>query len=484
MFRVVAVLGLLALALADAASSRVVPSRAEIARRYPGAKFTPGLGGAVVPDWSGASAEDVARVCAELRKSDAVAQCAHPEPTRLAVKAKAAGKVGATLDPIVLVPGLGGSALEAKLDKPSKPAWYCFKKWDWFRLWLNVPELLVQECWFDNLQIEYNETTNDYHNPEGVTTRAADFGGLKGVDYLDYIFGFPVPLTGYFHSMIASLEAVGYKAGENLFGAPFDWRVPTTDHELTEQHFYADFKRLIEAARAKSGGRRVHVVTHSMGGPTALRFFNLQDQAWLDANVASFIPVAGPWSGSPKALRAVLSGDDFGLNALGFSLMDMGRVKQVARQAGGIIYLIPDPAFYTAGEVFVAGPKGETFNAKQFRQLFDAVGTPVSALIHFRTQNIINNLRAPRVPAHCVFGFGLPTETFYNYTSGWDAQPVISEDNDGDGTVPLESLKECSKWASEQAQRVDVKEFNLVGHSAILEDEDVFNYVIAIATHA
>lgn len=74
-------------------------------------------------------------------------------------------------------------------------------------------------------------------------------------------------------SFLASLEAIGYQKGVNLFGAPFDWRVPTSVHELDEAKFNQRFFDLIESV-AKSTGKQVHIVTHSMGGHVAIEFFN------------------------------------------------------------------------------------------------------------------------------------------------------------------------------------------------------------------
>lgn len=53
-----------------------------------------------------------------------------------------------TLDPVILVPGLAGSGLDASIDKNYKPAWMCFKKWTrpW-GIWLNLYEALVQVFW-------------------------------------------------------------------------------------------------------------------------------------------------------------------------------------------------------------------------------------------------------------------------------------------------------------------------------------------------
>lgn len=419
--------------------------------------------------------------CKRLRDAHAIAQCAHPNPGRLARRHVGRRAVTA-LDPVILVPGLGASQLEAKLSKTGAPAWYCVKEWDWFRMWLDLSQLVTQDCMFDNLRVEYNATSNTYANPSGVETRPIDFGGMGGVDFMSYIFDFPVPLTGYFHDMIMSLRAVGYRPRKTLYAAPYDWRVPTTEAEL--RGYFADLKALVATARSANNGRKVHIVSHSMGGPTILRFFNNQNQKWLDDNIATFIPVASPWSGAPQSLRAVISGDDFGLNALGFSLLSKERVMEVARQSGGVIMYIPDPEFFPRDKVFVeANIDGRVveYTAADFDQLFDAAGTHISAVIHDKTERIINpGLGAPRVVTHCVFGYGVQTEIAYNYTNGLGAQPVISYTSNGDGMVPMESLRECTSWMTEQTQLVTIKELDVVGHTDILSDQDLFDYIIGI----
>jgi len=51
------------------------------------------------------------------------------------------------------VPGIIGNQIEAKLDKPSSPHFWCEKQHDWFTLWLEVTELLPEEvyCFADNI---------------------------------------------------------------------------------------------------------------------------------------------------------------------------------------------------------------------------------------------------------------------------------------------------------------------------------------------
>lgn len=57
-----------------------------------------------------------------------------------------------------VVPGDGGSRLEARIHKPSVPHYWCEKtSSSWFDLWLSVESLLpeVIDCWADNIRCNF-----------------------------------------------------------------------------------------------------------------------------------------------------------------------------------------------------------------------------------------------------------------------------------------------------------------------------------------
>ena len=75
---------------------------------------------------------------------------------------KVSSKVGGIVSFITLVssnavPGDGGSRIEAKLNKTWVPHYFCYKKSDWFELWLNVHYLAPEaiDCWADNMRLRY-----------------------------------------------------------------------------------------------------------------------------------------------------------------------------------------------------------------------------------------------------------------------------------------------------------------------------------------
>lgn len=90
-----------------------------------------------------------------------------------------------TRKPVILVPGLAGSQLEAKLDKSGtvNPLCATFTGF-WYSLWFNPIELLPGffECFLDNAKLVYDNRTRRTFNRPGVEVRAREFGSTKAVE--------------------------------------------------------------------------------------------------------------------------------------------------------------------------------------------------------------------------------------------------------------------------------------------------------------
>jgi lysophospholipase III len=411
-----------------------------------------------------------------------------PDGAFIAEKWLASLPAGTTVErnPIVLVPGLGGSALQLKLHHKEKlPHWYCTKKINWFLAWLHLDELLpgVSDCFANNMQMSFNPASGVFSNAEGVETRPADFGGIKGVDYLDRAAGIPVPLTGYYATIIKALEKTGYTVGVDLYGAPYDWRVHTASLDSNVDSdgttWMAKVKDLIATAH-KNTGKKVNLVTHSMGGPTMLYFLN-HNPEFANEHVANFVPIAAPWMGAAKAIVALLYGDNFGIAVGSLNLVSPLKFREIIRTYGGATYMTPDAALY-GNQTFVTY-EGVEYQAHQIGALLRKIGAPSTADIWDATQGELNALQRPDVPTYCLYGTGVPTEIAYVYTNtDMNKRPDAVDSNRGDGTVPLESLRVCQAWQKDGGAPVAIREFDERDHVGILKDDGVIMEILKICT--
>jgi hypothetical protein len=376
-------------------------------------------------------------------------------------------------------------------------------------------ELLTSSCLLNNMGLVYNATTNTFANKPGVETRVRDFGGLTGVDWVDHtddLFGWTLVccraqaarsntaiLTLFlspqvFGEMIKSLEEVGFVRNVTLFGAPFRWVLHLQG--IVDSEFGEDMKALVERAFVAAGNKKVHIITHSYGGLTAVYWMNnflpagfankAAWHAWIKSRVASFVPIAGPFSGTAKALRSLLSGDTFGAPDF---LINRENMLPDVRTIGGAVQLVPDPGFWAQDFNFVVTPT-KNYTATNMRAAMTDSGADVSASIFDHTHSIIDSLEQPPVQTYCMFGFGIPTEIAYHYDEPLNrtkiVQPALVDSSDlGDGTVPMMSLLECQFWEELDPSVDDVRcrEYKLdsAGH-ADLDNADIIRDVALIGT--
>ena len=59
------------------------------------------------------------------------------------------------LHPVIMIPGDGGSRIEARLNKTRGPSSVCYWTSDWFELWLNLYYFLPKtfDCLVDNMRL-------------------------------------------------------------------------------------------------------------------------------------------------------------------------------------------------------------------------------------------------------------------------------------------------------------------------------------------
>ncbi|GAV07440.1 hypothetical protein RvY_17273-2 [Ramazzottius varieornatus] len=91
------------------------------------------------------------------------------------------------LTPLIVIPGDGGSQLEAWLNKPGVVNSLCPSKTNgWSRVWVDFAILVptLTDCWIDNLRLYYNDATRKSENAPGVQIRVPGFGDTDTIEYL------------------------------------------------------------------------------------------------------------------------------------------------------------------------------------------------------------------------------------------------------------------------------------------------------------
>ena len=84
--------------------------------------------------------------------------------------------------PVILVPGLGGSSLDADIQSDDSRANILCPKKKRFHIWFSVAEVFNQRCQFEELTLPYNKTTKMFDSIHpGIEIMPLDFGGVRNV---------------------------------------------------------------------------------------------------------------------------------------------------------------------------------------------------------------------------------------------------------------------------------------------------------------
>ncbi|CAH2067613.1 unnamed protein product, partial [Iphiclides podalirius] len=388
------------------------------------------------------------------------------------------------LSPVILIPGDGGSQLEAKLNKTNVVHYICAKTSnDFFNIWLNL-ELLVPyviDCWVDNTRLEYDNVTRTTRYPEGVEIRVPGWGNPEPVEWLDPSHE---SAGSYFSTIGNALVKTGYVRNVSLRGAPYDFRkAPNENGE-----FFVKLKSLVEETYTMNNKSAVTLLVHSMGGSMALHFLRLQGQSWKDQYIRRLISLSTPWGGAVKALKVFAIGDDLGSLVLRESIM---RTEQIT--CPSLAWLLPSPLFWKPTEVLVQTHKFN-YTIEHFQQLFTDMDVPNAWEMRKDTEEFTRDFSAPGVEVHCLYGYNISTVERLVYAAGaWlDGYPTLVS-GDGDGTVNLRSLTGCLHWAKQRRRARlggrplpnagrPVKSLPLKGaeHLKILHDQRVIDYVLDV----
>jgi len=376
----------------------------------------------------------------------------------------------ATNPPIVMVPGLAGSVLKMKLvDGPTPHVW-CWKNADWFVTWVNTEELIPKQkdCFLERVQLRFDNTTGTYYNTSGVQIDSSvDFGGVGGIEYLDP--GVKVGISQYWATMIKYFENLGYKRGENLHGAPYDWRLAPDGLEMTG--YFDRLEALIESTYERNNAS-VFLVSHSLGCPTMLYFIRSRPESWVKTYIRAWFPLGGPFAGASTMALASVSGWN-----LGIPILPMDYVRQVQATSASGLFLFPEPNAF--GDMVVASTPTRNYTAAGMLDILRAIGEEQALGINswmtarkVQTYDLLSDNYVPPIPTFVIYGSEIDTPQRFiwdkEFKPGMTDAPKTIENGPGDGIVNLRSATIVESWGVTMREFKGVKHFDLVVNTNVL----------------
>ncbi|XP_052142211.1 lecithin-cholesterol acyltransferase-like 1 [Oryza glaberrima] len=379
------------------------------------------------------------------------------------------------LHPIIVLPGVACSDLEARLTeayRPSAARCGAMKGKGWFPLWKNSSDLSTHrynECFEEQMSLVYDPVANDYRNFPGVETRVPYFGLVKGY-HQKWPFDKPWCLT----PLIRALEEMGYRDGDNMHGAPYDFRhvppVPGQESQVYSR-YYKEFMELVEATSKRHRKKKVIILGHSHGGCVALEFVRNTPLAWRKEYIKHLFLVTPTLSaGLLDPVENLATGPHnlfYVPGATELSLRPMWRSFETS------IANLPSPAVFGREPIVVT--ERRNYSAYDMEDLLAAVGFG-DGIEPFRRRMVarMNYLEAPMVPLTYINGVGKRTPRQLVYWDGNFDEAPERVYGDGDGIVNLVTMlafdEEMRRQLGQRGQFKSIKVEN-ASHMGILMDE-------------
>ena len=321
--------------------------------------------------------------------------------------------------PVLIVPGVLGTEI---IDGSGN------------KLWLDISRTLtdIGDGFMDALQFKTNLTPSDPSlKPSDVVRTVVGPGGLGRFDYVQ--------------GLLDTFRQAGYVEGKDIFLFPYDWRYGVSENIVTQ------LKQKISEILSKTGSTAVDVVAHSMGGLIVKKYAS-ENSSSTGISKAVFVGV--PNMGAPKAIKALLQGDSFGVPFLAD-----GEMRKIAKNMPAIYDLIPSSKYYTdVGSYFQLAERSFLSSVKS-NLSFDQFTERIKNKYDLNAQAVAQavDLHSSAFDRYDLGSSGIDSYSIAGCKTGTigtiaevDSQDVlgkptrdfiVSGEVSGDGTVPLSSAK-------------------------------------------
>ncbi|KAK7317907.1 hypothetical protein RJT34_02522 [Clitoria ternatea] len=372
--------------------------------------------------------------------------------------------VNPNLDPVLLVPGIGGSMLNAVDDANGN------QERVWVRF-LSAEYKLKTKLWS-----RYDPSTGKTVSLDKNSTIVIpeDRHGLYAIDILDPDLIVGSESVYYFHDMIVEMRKWGFEEGKTLFGFGYDFRQSNRLPE-TMDRLAAKLESIYNAA----GGKKINIISHSMGGLLVKCFMSLQSDIF-EKYVKNWIAIAAPFQGAPGLINSTF------LNGMSFVegweqnlFISKWSMHQLLIECPSIYELMGCPNFHWQHTPVLElwrerqNPDGKSHVILESYPPSDNVGILEQALVNntvnndgeelpmpfnteilkcaIKTWEILSSAKLPsQVKFYNIYGTNL--ETAHSVCYGSADKPVTDLQQlryfqaklvcvNGDGTVPVESAK-------------------------------------------
>ncbi|KAJ3693526.1 hypothetical protein LUZ60_009006 [Juncus effusus] len=233
------------------------------------------------------------------------------------------------LDPVLLVPGIGGSMLNA-VDENGRTE----------RVWVRI--LGADHEFRTKLWPRFDpETGKTVSVDEKIKIEVPeDRYGLYAIDILDPDMIMECEGLCYYHDMIVEMIKWGYKEGQTLFGFGYDFRQSNRLQETLDR-----FALKLESVYNASGGKKIKLITHSMGGLLVKCFMALHTDIF-EKYVKCWIAIAAPFQGAPGYVTSsLLNGCSFVEGLEAYFFISKWSMQQLLLECPSIYELMAAPSY-------------------------------------------------------------------------------------------------------------------------------------------
>ena len=212
--------------------------------------------------------------------------------------------------PVLIVPGIMGTEI------------YDGKN----LLWPNVGKMIndIGDEFMDSLQ---------FNNELSPTNAGLEIGNIVGSPAINQ----------HFYDLLANeFIAQGYIENETLFAFPYDWRYGVSGVYDDGNTNVDLLKNKINEILSQTRASKIDIVAHSNGGLLVKKYVMdnfTEDNATHKINKAVFVGV--PNTGAPKAIKALLQGDDYGVKIGPVGVLSEKEMKKIAKNMPVAYDLLP-----------------------------------------------------------------------------------------------------------------------------------------------